>query len=179
MQTRRGRSEHRRRESCRPRLVPSTSDFEALRIVDEALARAGRGADELELVVLLGTRAGTLLDALLARAPAPPQILALEPDPHVARVIQPIAANDARFAKRLVVYGPEQLQPAQDLIGAYLTIGQFLLGSRLAPSKITCIVDPTATESSQGRALLNALVDLTRGWGGAPSRLGRAPPCLS
>ncbi len=135
----------------------------ALRLVDEALALTGRRADQLELVVLLGSRAGTLVEALAERAPELRQLLVLEPDPHVARLLQGLAASDARLGKRLALYGPEQLRPAQDLIGAYLTIGQFLLGSQLAPSKLTYVVDPAAAEGPQGRALLAALADLTRG----------------
>jgi Glycosyl transferases group 1 len=143
--------------------VLSTPDIEALRLVDEALALAGRRPDQLELVVLHGSRAGTLVEALAARAPALPQLLVLEPDPHVAHLVQKLAAGDGGFGKRLTLLGPEQLQPAQDLVGAYLTIGQFLLGSRLAPSKITYVVDPAAAEGPQGRALSAALADLTRG----------------
>ncbi len=141
----------------------STPDTEALRLVDQALALAGRRPDQLQLVVLLGSRAGTLVEALAARAPGLPQLLVLEPDPHVARLVQQLADRDTGFGKRLALYGPDQLQPAQDLVGAYLTIGQFLLGSRLAPSKVTCVVDSGATEGPQARALLAALADLTRG----------------
>ena len=140
-----------------------TPDIEALRLVDEALALAGRRPDQLELVVLLGSRAGTLIEALAARAPQLPQLLVLEPDPHVAQLVRRLAASDTGFGKRLALFGPEQLQPAQDLVGAYLTIGQFLLGSRIAPSKITCVVDAALTAEPQGRALAAALADLTRG----------------
>ncbi len=162
MQTQRGPAARRRRESCKRGLVLPTPDIEALRLVDEALALAGRRPDQLELVVLVGSRAGTLVEALLMRAPGLPQLLVLEPDPHVASLVQRLA-GEARLGKRLALFGPDQLAPAQDLVGAYLTIGQFLLGSRLAPSKVTCIVDPTASEGSQRRALLAALADLTRG----------------
>lgn len=139
------------------------SSVEAARIVEQAIARDGRKPDEVTLVVLLGSRGGSLLQALLERALNLRKVLLLEPDPNAAGQLRALKSSDARLAERLVVYGPEELQPTQDFVAAYLTIGQFLLGSQLSPQQLTCIVDPATSQTVIGRSLASAMADLTRG----------------
>jgi len=142
-------------------IVPST--IEAARLVEQAIARDGRTPDEVTVVVLLGSRGGALLRALLDCAPNLAKVLLLEPDPGAASLLRALKSSDARLAERLVIYGPEELQPAQDFVAAYLTIGQFLLGSQRSPQQLTCIVDPATSATAIGRSLASAMADLTRG----------------
>ena len=142
-------------------VVPSS--IEAARFVEQAIARDGRQADEVTFVVLLGSRRGALLHALRERAPNLTKILVLEPEPQAAAQARALTAGDQRLEQQLVVLGPEELQPAQEFLGAYLTILQFLLGAQLPPQQLTCVVDPMTAETAGGRALASALADLTRG----------------
>lgn len=142
-------------------VVPSS--IEAVRLVEQAIARDGRTPDEVTLVLLLGSRGGALLHALLECAPHLAKVLVLEPEPNTANQLRALKGSDAGLAERLVIYGPEELQSAQDFVAAYLTIGQFLLGSQLAPQQLTCIVDPASSETALGRSLASAMADLTRG----------------
>jgi len=142
--------------------VVAPSFIEAARLVEQAIARDGRTPGEVTFVVLLGSRGGELLAALPERAPNAMKLLLLEPEAQAAALARALQAKDPRFAQ-LVVFGPEELQPAQEFLGAYLTVLQFLLGSRLPPGQATCIVDPVTADTAVGRALASALDDLTRG----------------
>ena len=139
-------------------------DGEALRLVDQASLRDGRNPEALQLVVLLGSRAGALVQAVFERAPRLSKLLVLEPDPQLAGLVQALQASEASWAERVVVYGPKELQAAQDFVAAYLTIGQFLLGSQQPASALLCVVDPVTAETALGRSLLHAATDLTRGF---------------
>ena len=151
-------------------------DSESLRLVDQAFARDGRAPDEVRLVILLGSRGGALVQALLERAPKLSKALVLEPDPHLAGLAQELKASDARCAERCALMGSQELQGAHDFVAAYLTLGQFLLGSQLPPSALTCVIDPKTAETQVGRTLLRACADLTRGFSSEFLRLVAGRP---
>lgn len=116
----------------------------------------------MRLVILLGSRGAALAQAVLARAPNLTKLLVLEPDAASFDLVQALKTSDPRAAERCSVMGPAELQGSQDFVAAYLTLGQFLLGSGLPPSALTCVVDPKMTEAQPGRTLLRAAIDLTR-----------------
>ena len=145
-------------------------------LVDQAFARDGRGPDDVRLVILLGSRGGALVQAVLERAPKLTQLLVLEPDTQAFSAVQALKTADARFSERCLLMGPAELQGAQDFVAAYLTLGQFLLGSGLPPGALTCVVDPKTAEAQPGRTLLRAATDLTRGFSSEFLRLVAGRP---
>jgi hypothetical protein len=142
-------------------IVPSPT--EAAGLVEEAFAHDGRRAEDVTLVVLLGSGGGVLLQTLRERTPNLAKVLVLEPEATSAARIRALQASDPELAARLVLCGPEELRPAHDFVAAYLTIAQFLLSSQLAPQGLCSVVDPAALQTATGRALSSALDDLTRG----------------
>ena len=137
---------------------------EAVPLVERAIAQDGRNPDDVRLVAMLGSQGGALVEALLERAPNLSQVLVLEPDAQLAGRVRELTAANASWAPRVVIYGPAELQTAHELVAAYLTIGQFLLGSQLPPSALTWIADPKTAETQHGRTLQRAAIDLTRGF---------------
>jgi hypothetical protein len=156
--------------------VTADLDSEALRLVDQAFARDGRLSEDVRLVIVLGSKGGSLVRAVQERAPNLAKVLVLEPDAAAFSSLQALEASDARVVEKCTLMGPAELQGAQDFVAAYLAIGQFLLGSGLAPGAITCVVDLKAAEAQPGRTLRRAATDLTRGFSSEFLRLVAGRP---
>ena len=127
-------------------------------------------------MILVGSRGGALVQAVLERAPNLAKLLVLEPDAAAFGAVQALKATDARVAERCTAMGPAELQGARDFVAAYLTLGQFLLGSGLPPGALTCVIHLKTAEAQPGRTLLRAATDLTRGFSSEFLRLVAGRP---